>query len=89
LLDIGAHTLRTWGEEQMLRYLDDLEAACRGLAGPSELGRACDQIRPGLRRIERGEHVVFYRQERGGVFICRILHKRMLPLKHAIDDEDE
>jgi plasmid stabilization system protein ParE len=42
-----------------------------------------------LRRQEHGKHVVFYRQERGGILVCRILHQRMLPKKHAIDDQDE
>ena len=38
--------------------------------------------------LEHGKHVVFYRQERGGVLVSRILHQRMLPDRHAIDDED-
>lgn len=37
----------------------------------------------------QGKHVIFYRWERGGILISRILHQRMLPEKHAMDDEDE
>jgi len=48
-----------------------------------------DDVRPGLHRLEHGQHVVFYRQERGGILVSRILHQRMLPDKHAIDDQDE
>jgi toxin ParE1/3/4 len=48
----------------------------------------CDDIRPGLRRMEHGRHVV-YRQEAGGVLISRILHQRMLPERWNIDFEDE
>ena len=51
-------------------------------------GRACDGVRPGLRRMERGRHVVFYRQEAGGILVSRILHQRMLPERRAIDEED-
>ena len=29
-MDIGAYTLRTSGKDQTLRYIDDLEACCRG-----------------------------------------------------------
>ena len=59
------------------------------LADNPALGRFCDDVRPGLRRLEHGKHVVvFYRQERGGVLVSRILHQRMLPDRHAIDDED-
>jgi toxin ParE1/3/4 len=53
-----------------------------------ELGRACDDIRPGLRRMESRKHVVFYRREPRGILVVRVLHQRMLPEKQAIDDED-
>lgn len=86
LLQIGAYTLRQWGEDQTVRYLDELEACCRALADNPGLGRACDEISPGLRRIERGQHVVFYRQEPGGILVSRILHRRMLPERQALDD---
>jgi toxin ParE1/3/4 len=88
LLGIGAYTLRTWGEDQAIRYIDDLAECCRMLAGNPALGRACGDVRPGLRRMERGRHIVFYRRETGGILVSRILHQRMLQETHAIDDED-
>ena len=39
--------------------------------------------------MEQGKHVVFYRQEPGGILISRILHQRMLPDRQAIDDEED
>ena len=90
LLGIGRYTLGTWGEAQAARYLDELEAFCRTLANNAALGRSCDEVRPGLRRIEHGKHVVFYRlRTSGGILIVRILHQRMLPERHAIDEEDD
>jgi toxin ParE1/3/4 len=88
LLSIGDYTLRTWGRAQAARYLGELEDCCQMLADNPALGRLCDHVRPGLRRLEHGRHVVFYRQERGGVLVSRILHQRMLPDRHAIDDQD-
>jgi toxin ParE1/3/4 len=88
LLEIGAYTLHTWGEDQAIRYLDDLEECCRTLAENPVLGRACHDVRPGLRRMERGRHVLFYRENAEGILISRILHQRMLPENYAIDDED-
>jgi len=88
LLSIGAYTLRNWGEDQTTRYLDDLEACCQMLADNPALGQACDHVRPGLRRMECGEHVVFYRQDAGGISVSRILHQRMLPERHAIDNAE-
>jgi toxin ParE1/3/4 len=86
LLDIGIYTLAEWGEAQANRYLVELATCCRTLAVNPGLGRPCDHVRPGLRRLEHGKHVVFYRQESGGILISRILHQRMLPEIHTIDD---
>ena len=88
LHNIGAYTLRIWGETQADRYLAQLEDCCQRLADHPALGRACDEIRSGLRRMEQGRHVVFYREEPDGIVISRILHQRMLPDKQDIDDKD-
>jgi toxin ParE1/3/4 len=87
LLTRSDYTLRTWGEDQAIRYVDSLEECCRLLACNPALGRSCDEVRRGLRRIERGLHVVFYREEAGGILVSRILRQRMLPEKHALDDD--
>ena len=59
------------------------------LADNPALGRACDDVRPGLRRMECGRHVVFYRKDADGILVSRILHQRMLPERRAIDDEGD
>jgi len=89
LLSIAAYTLRTWGENQTILYIDGLEACCQTLADNPALGRACDDVRPGLRRMEHGRHVVFYREEAGGILVSRVLHQRMLPERENIDEEVE
>jgi len=88
LMGIGAWTLREWGAAQAIRYLDELETSCRRLADNPDSGRPCDRIRPGLRRMEQGGHVVFFRRAPKGILISRILHRRMLPEKHALDDQE-
>jgi toxin ParE1/3/4 len=88
LLSIAAYTLRTWGENHALRYIGDLEACCQMLADNPALGRTCDDVRPGLRRMEIGRHVVFYREDAGGIPVSRILHQRMLPERHVMDGEN-
>jgi toxin ParE1/3/4 len=89
LLGILDNTLRKWDEHHAIRYIDALEACCQMLAGNPELGRKCDHIRPGLRRMEHGRHVVFYRSDAEEILVSRILHERMDPERHAIDDEDD
>lgn len=88
LLSIAKYTLRSWGQAQTARYLDDLELCCQKLAANPQLGRPCDYIRPGLRRHEHGSHVLLYRRHRDGILVSRILHQRMLPDRHPIEDQD-
>lgn len=87
MIDIGDYTLRTRGMDQTIRYVDDLENCCQRLANNPALGQPCDLVRPGLRRIEQGLHVMFFRQEPGGVFISRVLHERMMPEQYMADDD--
>jgi toxin ParE1/3/4 len=89
LYNIGLYSFRTWGEAQTDRYFCQLEDCCQLIADNPALGRLCDEIRPGLRRMEQGKHVVFYREEPGDILISRILHQRVLPEKQDIDDEDD
>jgi toxin ParE1/3/4 len=86
LLSIGAYTLRTWGEAQTARYLKDLERCAKMLARNPKMGRPCDWIRIGLHRFEQGRHVVFYRREKAGILVVRILHQSMSPDRHAFED---
>jgi toxin ParE1/3/4 len=88
-MSVGTYTLRTWGEDQAISYIGELEACCQMLADNPALGRACDYVRPGLRRMEHGRHVIFYRQEAGGILVSRILHQRMVPERQAIDHDDK
>lgn len=87
VLQIATYTLNRWGQDQAISYVDGLEACCRQLLKNPELGRACDHVRPGLRRMEFGRHVLFYRIEEGGIIVSRILHQRMLPQGKSLDDE--
>jgi toxin ParE1/3/4 len=82
LSEIADYTLRNWGEVQCDRYLDQLERCCQHLADDRVQGRACDSIRPGLRRRQQGKHVIFYQRAGEGIVVLRILHERMLPELH-------
>ena len=88
LFDIADYTFETWGEEQAYRYIDDLEACFRGLAESPGIGRKCDRLRPGYRRFEHARHVIFCRIDEQKLFISRILHQRMLPRPHLLEDPD-
>ena len=89
LRDISRKTARAWGVPQARRYLDRLEAGCQALADNPGVGHACDDVRLGLRRLEVGRHVVFYRPTPEGIFVVRILHDRMLPGRHIPDEQED
>jgi toxin ParE1/3/4 len=63
----------------------------RPLAAAPELGQRCDDIKPGWRHLPHGTHVVFYRvvPEAQTVDIIRVMHARMDPTLHVLDDVDD
>jgi toxin ParE1/3/4 len=89
LLTIGRYTLETWGETQTAHCLDELESCCQKLAKNPALGRIADEVRRGLRRHEHPKHVIFYREDRKGIVIVRILHQRVLPERHDHDEDTD
>ena len=87
LLRIGEYTLERWGAAQAARYLDELEECCQMLAERPALGRSCEEVSLGLRRMEHGRHSLFYRVKSEGIAVIRILHQDMLPQRSAFEDE--
>jgi toxin ParE1/3/4 len=86
LIEIADYTVDRWGPSQAERYLNGLDDCFKRLVQNPRMGRACDQIRPGYRRIEQGKHVVIYRADADGVFICRVLHQGMQPGRRLFED---
>jgi len=84
LLGIARYTRRMWGETQVEIYLGELEDCCVGLAANPLLGRPCAEVSPGLRRMERGQHVVFYRLRGKGIVVVRVLHRAVMPRRWNI-----
>ena len=79
---IWLYTLEEWGLKQANRYTDELTDAFAQLAARPKLGTACDHIRKGYSRSRVGRHVVYYRVTDYGIAVIRILHDRMLPMRH-------
>ncbi|HXE62635.1 MAG TPA: type II toxin-antitoxin system RelE/ParE family toxin [Bryobacteraceae bacterium] len=84
---ITRYTLRQWGEEPTVRYLNAIEERCHKLAEDLSAGRRCDSIRRDLWRAEQGGHVIFFRRGWGGIHVIRILHQRMMPEMHELDED--
>ena len=87
MLDIASYTQENWGHTQMMKYLDALEQCLLRLAENPKLGRPCEGVRPDLRRFEKAQHVVFFRQKEYGIRVLRILHHSMNAARHEFEDE--
>jgi len=82
LESIWDYTVETWGEEQAERYLRLINQSFHKIADNPGLGRPCDAIRKGYRRLGVGRHMVFYRAGDNGIDVVRILHERMDVNRH-------
>ena len=79
---VWLYSLNLWGARQADRYIDDLTEAFAFLASSPKVGTACDHIRKGYRRYPVIRHVVYYRATQYGIEIIRVLHDRMLAVRH-------
>lgn len=82
LVGIALYTAERWGDRQEEIYIARLYERFAALAENPTLGRACDDVRPGLQRIQKGSHMVFFERHATEVLIIRVLHQSMLPEKH-------
>jgi len=79
---VWLYSLQEWGLSQTDRYIDDLTTAFEFLTGNPKAGTSCESIRVGYRKYLVIRHVVYYRETNYGIEIIRVLHDRMLALRH-------
>ena len=75
---IADYATDEWGQDQAERYISEIDRRIEQIEKMPGMGRACLDIHPGLYRIEEGQHTISYLPVPNGIFICRVLHKRML-----------
>jgi toxin ParE1/3/4 len=73
VLDVATEA---WNEFQADRYLLGLRDDLEMLAEQPGLGRARDDLHPGLRAFLYSRHIVFYQGAARGIDVVRILHVR-------------
>ncbi|SDN69932.1 type II toxin-antitoxin system RelE/ParE family toxin [Vreelandella arcis] len=82
---IYEYTLLNFGALQADAYTDNLEGTLRLLSGSPLMGCECPEIGDGVRRHDHQRHAIFYRQREQDIFVIRILHQQMEPLKHVFE----
>lgn len=83
LKSIWEYTKGRWGEVQADSYVRELDAGMQELATFPSMGERCELVREGYRRVAKGEHHIYYRQDAGTVLVARVLGQCM-----QIEDND-
>lgn len=73
LNDIGDYIAQD-SPEHAARFVARIEQHCQLIASRPLIGRARDEVRPGLRSISYGRYVIFYRPIEDGAEIVRVIH---------------
>lgn len=78
LEQIWDYTHEQWGINQADEYLREIQYATVRAAANPRIGRTCDEIRLGYRKLSVGSHTLFYRLTAADVVdVIRVLHRRM------------
>jgi toxin ParE1/3/4 len=85
--EIWDYTASTWSEAQAERYLLGLRDALALLSARPELGRARNDLHPGLKVANYSKHLIFYLPEAWGIDVVRVLHgSQDIPALFTRDD---
>ena len=74
LFEISLYLARQGSIETAERFIDAVHEQFRRLADHPGMGRAREELAPGLRSIPEGKYVIFYRALQEGILIVRVLH---------------
>jgi toxin ParE1/3/4 len=78
LKDIASFTEKRWGKSKRNSYLRQLNDSFHLISESPEIGKSCDYIKYGYRKIQSNSHIIFYKIKLDkSVEIIRILHERM------------
>ena len=78
LEQIWDYTCDRWGDDQAEQYVREIQRAIERAVDNPEIGRACDEVRPGYGKHPVGTHMLYYRIAGVDVIdMVRILHQRM------------
>jgi len=76
--DIWDYTCERWDAKQAEKYLREIQRAIERITDNPQIGRSCDDVRPGYRKHAVGSHSLYYRiTDADLVDVVRILHQRM------------
>lgn len=74
--------VQQWGVAQRDVYGEEIARAFESLSANPQIGRARDEVSPGLRSYQVRQHVIYCRIASDSLTVLRILHERMDARRH-------
>jgi toxin ParE1/3/4 len=75
--DIRQWTLANFGVDEAKSYVRQIDWSLKRIAENPGLARDAADIRPGLKKLVSGSHVVYFRVTQSSIEVVRILHGKM------------
>ena len=75
IISIRDYTMDTWGQEQVSKYLSQLEHRFEWLTENSKAGKKREDVKEGYRSYPEESHVIFYRITENGIEIIGVIHQ--------------
>jgi len=75
IISIRDYTMDTWGKEQTLKYLAQLEQRFEWLANQPALGKKRNEVIEGYISFPEERHVIFYRMAKKGIEVIGVIHQ--------------
>jgi len=72
LEDITQYTVKVWGKQQTLKYLDELRSKTIALSRNPNAGTRRDNIYPNLLSFPIRKHIIYYLKQEEGVIIVSL-----------------
>ncbi|WP_341748882.1 MULTISPECIES: type II toxin-antitoxin system RelE/ParE family toxin [unclassified Candidatus Tisiphia] len=82
LEDITNYTLKYWGKQQAIKYLDEIYSKIITLSSSPSIGTLRADIYHALLSFPIKKHVLYYIKQEEGIIVVRILHKHMCHKLH-------
>jgi toxin ParE1/3/4 len=82
LSDIYIYTYREFGELQADAYFGSLEELLSKLGDNPNLGVDVSALREGYRRFVNNRHTIYYKEDKKGILVARVLGPGMAADRH-------
>jgi len=79
LEDIMDYTLKHWGEQQTIKYLEEIYRKTLDLSINPNIGILRPDIYTNLLSFPIKKHIIYYIKQEKGIMVIRVLHTQMYP----------